>query len=97
MLTSSPITFNLSNVGVVWPKIEGGKATYDSVLLGAGELEIEDMHSCPTFGPKTSLGLVVRMHNRRLYMNFVCDRFRFTNEEAAELILKTKAALLNSV
>ena len=86
MLTASPITFNLSNVGVVWPKIVDGRPTHDSVVLGTGNLEIEDIHSCPTFGPKTSLGLVVRMHSRRLYMNFVCDRFRFTDDEARALV-----------
>ncbi len=97
MLTSSPITFNLSNVGVVWPKMVDGRPSNDSAVLGAGDLEIEDIHSCPTFGPNTSLGLVVRMHNRRLYMNFVCDRFRFTDEEAQELVNAMSKGLENSV
>jgi hypothetical protein len=93
-LTRTQIGFNLSNVGVVWPKIVDGRATYDSVILGAGELVIEDLHSCPTFGPHTDLGLVTRMHNRRLYFNFVCDRFRFREPEARELVADFMAELI---
>jgi hypothetical protein len=86
LLGGGTTTFNLSNVGVVWPKFVDGKPTLDSAVLGTGELVIEDLHSCPTFGAKTSLGLVTRMHNRKLYLNFVCNRCQFDEDEAQDLV-----------
>ncbi len=85
MLTSPRVCFSLSNIGVMWPRIEDGRPTLDSAVLGAGDLVIEDMHSCPTLGPNTGFGMIARMHNRRFYMNFMFDRFRFRKDEARSL------------
>ncbi len=78
-------TFYLSNLGTVWPRIENGRQTMDSVILGAGDFVIDDIHSSASISRTLGLGLTTRVHNRRFYMNYVCDRFRFEDAEAREL------------
>lgn len=83
---SIPCTLYLSNLGVVWPRYEGGRATTDSVILGAGDFTISDIHSSVSIGRSVGLGLTTRIHNRRLYLNFVADCFRFQKPEVQELV-----------
>lgn len=78
-------TFYLSNLGTVWPRIENGRQTMDSLILGAGDFVIDDMHSSASISRTLGLGLTTRVHNRRFYMNYVCDRFRFEFDEARDL------------
>lgn len=82
---SIPCTFYISNLGVVWPKFVDGKPTMDSAVLGAGDFIIDDIHSSASLGRTVGMGLTMRTHNRRLYLNFVADRFRFKYDEAKEL------------
>lgn len=86
VVNSIPCTFSLSNLGVVWPRIENGRPTLDSEVLGAGDFVISDIHSSASAGRSVGLALAVRIHNRRLYMNFVADRFRFREAEARDLV-----------
>jgi NRPS condensation-like uncharacterized protein len=79
------ITFYLSNLGTMWPKMVDGRQTLDSTVLGAGDFEISDIHSSASLTTAVHLGLTTRAHNRRFYLNFVCDRFRFEQDEAKEL------------
>ena len=92
-----PISVYLSNVGVVWPRMVDGRPTGESQLLGAGEFSISDIHSSPSISPGMSLGITARTHNRRMYLNFVCDRFRFRRHEAQGLTRAVHRALLNAV
>ncbi len=85
---SFPVTFYLSNVGVVWPRFENGRPTMDSEILGAGDFEINDLHSSVSLGRSMGLGLTIRTHNHRLNFNFVADRFRFKKHEAQTLVDK---------
>ena len=80
-----PCNFYISNLGTVWPKIVDGKATPDSIVTGAGDFVIDDITSSASISRTVGLGLHTRTHNRRFYMNFICDRFRFTEEEAKNL------------
>ncbi len=79
------MTFYLSNLGTMWPKIVDGRQTLDSTVLGAGDFEISDIHSSASLTRAVHLGLTTRAHNRRFYFNFVCDRFRFEEDEARKL------------
>ncbi len=97
LFTPFPISFHLSNLGVVWPKIVDGRPTLDSEIIGVGDFTIEDIYSCPTFGPSVGMGLITRMHNRRLYMNFVCDQFRFRKDEAKEFVDRYVEGLMNVI
>ena len=58
----------------------------DSEVLGAGDFVISDIHSSASAGRNVGLALAVRIHNRRMYMNFVADRFRFREPEIRELV-----------
>lgn len=86
LANSVPCTFYLSNLGVVWPRYEGGRPTLDSMLLGAGDFTISDFHSSASIGRRLGLGLTTRIHNQRLYLNFVADCFRFQKAEVQELV-----------
>ncbi len=91
-----PCTFYLSNLGTVWPKIVDGRQTMDSVVKGAGNFIIEDMHSSASISQNLGLGLTVRAHNQRFYLNFVCDRFRFERDEAQELTGRIIKEVINA-
>ena len=97
VLKSIHLSVYLSNLGVVWPKIVDGKPTMESQVLGAGDFLISDIHSSPSIGPNIGVGMTVRTHNRRTYINFVCDRYRFREEEAKELVAHIQSGLLNSI
>lgn len=97
VIKSISLNVYLSNVGVVWPKIVDGKPTMDSQLLGAGDFVISDIHSSPSIGPNIGLGVTIRTHNRRMYINFVCDRYRFRFDEAKALTSHIESGLLNAV
>ena len=77
-----PCTFYLSNVGVLWPKVVDGRPTGDSAVLGAGKFRIDDVHSSASVARNIGMGLTCRTHDRRFYLNFVADRWRFTKDEA---------------
>jgi hypothetical protein len=94
---SSPITFYLSNLGVVWPKFENGLPTTDSVVLGSGDFLLNDFHSSASIGRSVGLGLTIRTHNRRVYFNFVADRFRFRKQEFEEISDRIMKTLINAV
>ena len=97
VLKSIHLSVYLSNLGVVWPKVVNGKPTMDSQVLGAGDFIISDIHSSPSIGPNIGLGVTIRTHNRRTYVNFVCDRYRFREEEAKELVAHIESGLLNAI
>jgi NRPS condensation-like uncharacterized protein len=91
-----PCTFYLSNIGVMWPRFENGRPTTDSVVLGAGDFIIDDIHSSASIGPGIGLGLTTRTHNRKFYLNFVADRFRFRKAEAQKLFHMIVKDLINA-
>jgi hypothetical protein len=94
---SSPITFYLSNLGVVWPRFKDGRPTSESAILSAGDFVINDFHSSPSIGRGIGFGMTLRSHNQRLYINFVCDRFRFRKHEAQELAKRLVDGLIDAV
>lgn len=87
----------LSNLGVMFPKIVDGRPTLDSAVLGAGDFVISDIHSSPSIGPNVGMGVTIRTHNRRMYVNLVCDRYRFRTEEARQLVAQIESGLLNAI
>ncbi|MFH1943706.1 MAG: hypothetical protein ABIL68_16515 [bacterium] len=86
LILTVPIAAYVSNLGVVWPRIENDRPTMDSAVLGAGGFEISDIHSSPSLLRNVGLGITTRVHARRLFINFVCDSFRFREEEARSLV-----------
>ena len=97
IIEGTPCPFYVSNVGVYWPMFKDGHLTMDSEILGAGDFLIEDIHSSASIFRDIGMGLTVRTHNRRFYMNFVCDRFRFTQEQAVELKERIVSEFINAI
>ncbi len=93
---SVPCTFYLSNIGVMWPRFENGRPTSDSIVKGAGDFEIDDVHSSASIGRSMGLGLTTRTHNQRFYLNFVADRFRFHKAEMQTLVDMIVKDLINA-
>jgi hypothetical protein len=85
IVEGTPVTMYLSNVGIVWPKIVNGKPTLDSAIPGAGDFLIDDIHSSASLSRDFGFGMTTRTHNRRFYINFVMDRFRWSKPEALEI------------
>ena len=96
LAASIPCTFYVSNLGVVWPRWENGRPTMDSAIIRVGDFEINDVHSSASMGRSIGLGLTIRTHNRRLFLNFVADRFRFRRLEVQELVNRIVADLINA-
>ena len=97
MVEGTPITFYVSNVGLVWPKIVDGKKTLESEITGAGDFVIDDIHSSASIARDMGIGLTVRTHNHRFYMNFVMDRFRFHKHEAEQLRDRIVGEFINAI
>ncbi|MCB1152252.1 hypothetical protein KDL45_01290, partial [bacterium] len=86
-----PCTFYLSNLGTVWPKSKG---SMESTIVKVGDFEINDMHSSASISRNLGLGLTIRSHNNRMYLNYVCDRFRFSLEEAKDITDRLTAEII---
>jgi hypothetical protein len=80
----------------MWPRFEKGKATTDTIVKGAGDFEIDDIHSSASMGRSMGLGLTTRTHNRKFYLNFVGDRFRFRKAEMQKLVDLIVKDLINA-
>ena len=81
-----PTTFVLSNIGVMWPRVEEGRPTGETCLDRAGELVVDDVHSCPSASPYIGVGVISRTLHGKLFVNFSCDHRHFLREEAAALM-----------
>ncbi|MCB9787733.1 MAG: hypothetical protein H6744_13705 [Deltaproteobacteria bacterium] len=91
--TQVPVTFLLSNIGIMWPEVKGGRMTGRSELTEAGGLSIDDVHSCPSMAKEIGLGVIARTLGGRLFINYSADRWRFTDEEAKALTDRINADL----
>ena len=80
-----PTTFVLSNIGVMWPRVVNGRPTGESALTRAGDLEVDDVHSCPSGAPYIGLTVIARTLGGKLFVNFSFDRCHFATDEATEL------------
>lgn len=97
MVQNTPITFYVSNVGIMWPKFENGRPTMGSVVVKVGDFVIEDIHSSASITQFMGMGLTTRTHNNRFYMNFVCDRYRFREHEAIEIRDRIVSEFINAI
>jgi hypothetical protein len=97
LILAVPVAAYVSNLGVVWPRIENDRPTLDSALLGAGGFEISDIHSSPSILRNVGMGITTRIHARRLFINFVCDSFRFREDEVRSLVSMFADELIGAV
>lgn len=81
-LISAPVTYILSNIGVMWPGVENGRPTGRSAFTVMGGVEIDDVHSCPSMALDVGMGVIARTLGDKLFINCTCDRWHFTKDEA---------------
>ncbi len=76
------LSFFLSNVGVLWPRIEKGRPTGETAIRHIGAMELFDIHTSigPTFN--NPMGLIVRTFLGRLGFTFAISRHRISDKEA---------------
>lgn len=92
-LLSAPVTFILSNIGIMWPEIKNAQLTGRSSFTRFGDVEIDDVFACPSFTMDVGMGVVTRTLGRRLFINYSTDRRRFSGEEAEALTSRISDAI----
>lgn len=75
------LSFFLSNVGVVWPRIENGKVTGETAIRVVGDMELEDIHSSIGTTFNNPICLILRTFLGRLYFNFTTGRHRISDAD----------------
>ncbi len=78
------VTLAVTNLGVVWPRIENGRPTGETAIRQVGRMELLDVHN-NTAQPKTNGGaLVLRTFLDRLYLVFQFGRHQIGDADAEE-------------
>jgi hypothetical protein len=84
------LSFVVTNLGVVWPRMENGRPTGETAICEAGRMRLLDVHNS-TGSPRGSGGtLILRTFLDRLYLVFSFGRDKATDEDArayARLVL----------
>jgi Condensation domain len=98
-IQSIPVTFAVSNIGSVWPKKihADGRQSLESRIVKVGDCKIDALHSSISISRNLEMLVTIRTHHKRLFLCFVCDRFRFTREEAVELTDRIFDNLIGSI
>lgn len=82
LVMDHPISFFLSNVGIVWPRIENGKPTGETAIRQIGAMELLDVHTSIGTTFNNPIGLILRTFMGRLCFTFTIGRHRITDEDA---------------
>jgi hypothetical protein len=76
------ISHFVTNLGIVWPKIENGKPTGETAIENIGDLELTDIYSCVGPTEKNPQGLILRTLKSKLYMINSFGRWSVNDEDA---------------
>jgi hypothetical protein len=82
LLMDHPMSFFLSNIGVVWPKIVNGRPTGETAIRTVGSMEILDVHSSIGATYNNPMALFLRTFQGRLSFVFSVNRHRISDEDA---------------
>jgi len=77
-------TFFVTNVGVVWPRIEGGRPTGETLIRRVGQMELLDVHASVGSTKNNFAALILRTFLGRLYVVLSLGRHRISDEDAKE-------------
>ena len=83
-LMDMKITFFVTNLGVVWPKMVNGRPTGQTAITRVGEMELVDIHSNVGSTAKNPMGLILRTFRGRLYLIFAVGRHGVTDQDARD-------------
>ena len=82
LIMDHKLSFFLSNVGVIWPRIENGKPTGETAIRCIGDMELVDIHSSIGSTFNNPIGLVLRTFLGRLCFRFNIGRHRISDGDA---------------
>ena len=89
------LSYFITNVGVPYPKMEGGRPTGETALKQVGRMELVDIHSSIGATKKTSSVLILRTLFGRLYLIFAFGRHRVAPEDATAFYKLVVEKMLN--
>jgi hypothetical protein len=69
-MIAQPCSIMLSNMGVLWPEVDGGRLTGRSYLERAADLEVLGVDFDFSLVPSAGYGFVIHTFRERLHMNF---------------------------
>lgn len=84
LILDRPISFFVTNLGVVWPVIENGRPTGETAVRQVGEMNLLDIHACVGSTETNPVGLIARTFLSRLYLVLVVGRHKINDQDAAD-------------
>jgi hypothetical protein len=78
------ISFMVTNLGVVWPRMENGRPTGETSIREAGRMQLVDLHNSVGTSQKNGGTLILRTFLDRLYLVFPFDRHKIADADAEE-------------
>ena len=82
LIMDHKLSFFLSNLGVVWPRIENGKPTGETAVRYVGDMELVDVLSSIGATFNNPIGLILRTFQGRLCFTFTIGRHRISDGDA---------------
>ncbi len=82
LIMDHKLSFFLSNLGVVWPRIENGKPTGETAIRYVGDMEFVDVLSSIGAMFNNPIGLILRTFQGRLCFTFTIGRHRISDGDA---------------
>lgn len=82
LIMDHPMSFFLSNIGVVWPRMENGRPTGETAIRHVGNMEILDVHTSIGATYNNPMALFLRTFQGRLSFVFAVNRHRISDADA---------------
>ena len=82
LIMDHKLSFFLSNVGVIWPRIETGKPTGETAIRYVGDMELLDIQSSTGSTFNNPIGLILWTFQGRLRFTFTIGRHRISDGDA---------------
>ena len=91
LLLDWQISFFLTNLGVVWPRMENGRPTGETAVKRVGDMELVDVHSSVGPTENNGLALILRTFMGRFYCVFAVGLNKISENDArvfSKLVMK---------
>ena len=83
-VAETKISFYVTNLGVVWPRIENGRPTGETIIRSVGGMDLLDIHTSVGTGKKNANAMFLRTFLDRLYLVFFVGRHKVEDRDADE-------------
>lgn len=78
------ISFFVTNLGVVWPRMDRGRPTGETAITRVGDMELVDIHSNVGTTARNPIALILRTFRGKLYMIFAIGRHGISDPDARD-------------